>query len=122
MSFNLATILTETTLAAPGAPVCRFGGNPTSYRELEESSNALAPALVKRGVKRGDRVIIFGDNTIEQVQQRAVATVNYALGPGINLDGEVGYTWRDRDPESGLVETDDDYDGLELGIGTALSF
>jgi outer membrane protein OmpU len=64
----------------------------------------------------------FGDNTIEQVQQRAVATVNYALGPGINLDGEVGYTWRDRDPESGLVETDDDYDGLELGIGTALSF
>jgi predicted porin len=64
----------------------------------------------------------FGDNTIEQVQQRAVATVNYALGPGINLDGEVGYTWRDRDPETGLDETDDDYDGLEIGIGTALSF
>ena len=26
MSFNLATILTETTLAAPDAPVCRIGG------------------------------------------------------------------------------------------------
>ena len=63
----------------------------------------------------------FGDTKTEQVQQRAVATVNYALGPGINLDGEVGYTWRDRDPDS-LDETDDDYDGLELGIGTALSF
>ena len=50
-----------------------------------------------------------------------MATVNYALGPGINLDGEVGYTWRDRDPDS-LAETDDDYDGLELGIGTAVSF
>jgi predicted porin len=61
------------------------------------------------------------DFKIEQVQQRAVATVNYALGPGINLDGEVGYTWRDRDPDS-LTETDDDYDGLEFGIGTALSF
>ena len=35
MSFNLATILTETTLATPDAPVCRFGGNPTSYRELD---------------------------------------------------------------------------------------
>ena len=61
----------------------------------------------------------------EQVQQRAVATVNYALGPGINLDGEVGYTWRDRDPgtlEGDIEETDDDYDGLEIGIGTAVSF
>ena len=63
----------------------------------------------------------FGDTKIEQVQQRAVATVNYALGPGINLDGEVGYTWRDWD-EDPLFETDDDYDGLELGIGTAVSF
>jgi outer membrane protein OmpU len=63
-----------------------------------------------------------GDNTIEQVQQRAVATVNYALGPGINLDGEVGYTWRDQDPETLFVEGDDDYDALEFGIGTALSF
>ena len=62
------------------------------------------------------------DFKTEQVQQRAVATVNYALGPGINLDGEVGYTWRDRDPESGLDETDDDYDALELGIGSAVSF
>jgi len=67
----------------------------------------------------------FGfDTKTEQVQQRAVATVNYALGPGINLDGEVGYTWRDRDPEHfpPLDESDDDYDGLELGIGTAVSF
>ncbi|WP_119302536.1 porin [Dongia deserti] len=57
----------------------------------------------------------------EQVQQRAVATVNYALGPGINLDGEIGYTWRDWDPDT-VLETDDDYDGLEFGIGTALTF
>jgi amino acid adenylation domain-containing protein len=38
-----------------------------SYRELEETSNALAHALLERGVKRGDRVIVFGDNTIETV-------------------------------------------------------
>ena len=61
------------------------------------------------------------DFKTEQVQQRAVATVNYALGPGINLDGQVGYTWRDWDPEAEF-DTDDDYDALEFGIGTALSF
>jgi predicted porin len=64
----------------------------------------------------------FGDTKLEQVQQRAVATVNYVLGPGINLDGQVAYTWRDTDPEATFSETDDDYDAVEIGIGTAVSF
>ena len=38
MSFNLATILTEATLAAPDAPACRFAGTTTTYRELDELS------------------------------------------------------------------------------------
>jgi amino acid adenylation domain-containing protein len=38
-----------------------------TYRELDESSNALANALVRAGVARGDRVVVFGDNTIETV-------------------------------------------------------
>jgi outer membrane protein OmpU len=51
---------------------------------------------------------------------RAVLTTDYALGPGINIDGEVGYTWLDTDPETpGGV---DDYQGLEIGIGTAITF
>jgi len=63
------------------------------------------------------------DLKFEQVQQRAVATVNYVLGPGISLDGEVGYTWRDQDPEADEdFSSDDDYQGLEIGIGTALTF
>lgn len=36
-----------------------------SYEEIEARSNALANNLVAAGVKRGDRVIVFGDNTIE---------------------------------------------------------
>jgi outer membrane protein OmpU len=66
----------------------------------------------------------FSDETKDEfVQQRAVATVNYTLGPGINIDGEVGYTWRDQDPEAAFPTfTNDDYEGLEFGIGTALSF
>lgn len=58
-----------------------------------------------------------------QVQQRAVATVNYALGPGINLDGEFGYTWRDQDPENtSFLFNNDDYSAVEIGLGTAITF
>lgn len=38
-----------------------------SYRDLDEKSNALANMLVARGVARGERVIIFADNTVETV-------------------------------------------------------
>ena len=58
MSFNLATILTETTLAAPDAPVCRFGGNPTSYRELDEQSGRLAAGLQAVGLGPGQVVAV----------------------------------------------------------------
>src|SRR6478672_8789323 len=64
---QLHDFLSDSARRAPtkAALVCQK--QRVSYRELDESSNALAHALVKRGVKRGDRVIIFGDNTIETV-------------------------------------------------------
>ena len=38
-----------------------------TYAEIDARSNALAHALVARGVTRGDRVVVFADNTIEAV-------------------------------------------------------
>ena len=38
-----------------------------SYGELDARSNALANTLVSSGVMRGDRVVIFADNTVETV-------------------------------------------------------
>ena len=38
-----------------------------TYRELHERSNALAHTLAQRGVMRGDRVVVFADNTPETV-------------------------------------------------------
>jgi amino acid adenylation domain-containing protein len=38
-----------------------------TYAELEARSNALAHSLVAAGVQRGDRVVIFADNTVETV-------------------------------------------------------
>lgn len=61
-------------------------------------------------------------------QDRIVATVNYALGPGVNLDGQIAYTWIDTDPEFEHVIGDpdleglDDYDAIEFAIGTNFSF
>ena len=65
---------------------------------------------------------------IESQQDRVVATATYALGPGIMLDGEIGYTWIDTDPEfenalpfdvpAGL----DDYQAFEIGFGTNFTF
>ena len=59
-------------------------------------------------------------------EDRVVATANYALGPGIMVDAEIGYTWMDMDPEAGAIDflddDVDDYDAIEFGIGTAIAF
>ncbi len=47
------------------ALVCQ--GRRVTYRELDARSNALANALARRGVERGDRVVVFADNTVDAV-------------------------------------------------------
>lgn len=53
--------------------------------------------------------------------QRAVLTANYALGPGIDLDAELGYTWQDVSGPD-FDENADNYDAIEIGLGTAITF
>jgi predicted porin len=56
-------------------------------------------------------------------QQRAALTASYELGAGIDLDGELAYTWTDADPESAPDFTDlADYDAFEIGTGIAIEF
>lgn len=38
-----------------------------TYQTIDRRANALAQTLASRGVSRGDRVIIFGDNTVDTV-------------------------------------------------------
>jgi len=54
MTFNLATILTETALAAPDAPVHHFMGTATTYGELDEQSGRFAAGLHEAGLEAGD--------------------------------------------------------------------
>src|SRR6478735_6124568 len=58
MSFNLATILTEATLAAPDAPACRMAGTTTTYRELDELSGRCAAGLRGAGLSQGQVVAL----------------------------------------------------------------
>jgi outer membrane protein OmpU len=67
------------------------------------------------------------DNAIvaDFTQDRAMLTATYALGPGIELDAEIAYTWVDTDPEGGEAADGtsvDNYDALEIGLGTTLTF
>jgi outer membrane protein OmpU len=70
-----------------------------------------------------------GANGGDTTQDRIVLTGNYAMGPGINIDAEVGYTWVDSDgPDTANTRFDDsgggldNYDALEIGIGTNITF
>ncbi|HTJ85175.1 MAG TPA: AMP-binding protein, partial [Polyangiaceae bacterium] len=47
------------------ALVCQ--GKRVTYGELDAASDALAGFLASHGVERGDRVVVFGDNTVETV-------------------------------------------------------
>ncbi len=44
-----------------------FGSERMSYRQLEQQVNRLAHVLMDSGVRRGDRVVVFLDNSIETV-------------------------------------------------------
>lgn len=59
--------LTRSAQRLPEKTALVCGGRRATYAELETRSNALAHALVARGVRRGDRVVVFGDNTLETV-------------------------------------------------------
>jgi hypothetical protein len=61
-----------------------------------------------------------GGGSDDFTMDRAVVTVLYPLDTGIDLDAEVAYTWIDSDPES--ADAIDDYQALEIGLGTAITF
>ncbi len=51
----------------PDAEALVCAGERLSYREIDRRSDALAAALIERGVVRGDRVVLFMDNSAAAV-------------------------------------------------------
>ncbi len=58
MSFNLATILSETARSSPDQPVALFTGGRLTYRELDKASDRLAAALTAAGLQPGDPIAL----------------------------------------------------------------
>ncbi len=62
---QLHDYLHRTAARLPGKVAATGNGRTITYAAMEEESNALAHALERRGVRRGDRVVVFADNSIE---------------------------------------------------------
>jgi long-chain acyl-CoA synthetase len=60
---TLMDIVAEAAAQRPDHPALLFKGRTIPYAELEALSNAFATALVKLGVKKGDRVALLLPNT-----------------------------------------------------------
>ncbi len=65
--------LTETTAVVPEKSALIAEGTPHSYRELLRTARSLAAALTDRGVRRGDRVAVYMENSF------ACAAAIYAI-------------------------------------------
>ncbi|MCL6582709.1 MAG: AMP-binding protein [bacterium] len=63
----LQDFLTESTERFPDKVAVIFRGQRFTYGELERQANRLAWALLDLGVKRGERVAVFLDNSLESV-------------------------------------------------------
>src|SRR5208337_1972395 len=64
---TLLDIVAEAATQRPAHPALLFKGRTISYAELEQLSNVFASALVKLGVKKGDRVALLLPNTPQLV-------------------------------------------------------
>lgn len=63
--YLLHDLLLDSAAATPTAEAIVCDGRRLTYGELAAQAQALAHALVARGVRRGDRVLVFADNSLE---------------------------------------------------------
>jgi long-chain acyl-CoA synthetase len=65
MGLNLASIVTESAARVPDSSAVRLGEVALTYADLDDRSARLATLLLKRGLKKGDRVGVMLPNVLE---------------------------------------------------------
>jgi long-chain acyl-CoA synthetase len=67
MSFNLATILRESTMAHPDKPMLKLGPLTLTYEQVDTMSGRVATALKRSGLAPGDTIAVHLPNVPEFV-------------------------------------------------------
>ncbi|HDZ58234.1 MAG TPA: long-chain fatty acid--CoA ligase [Pseudomonas xinjiangensis] len=107
---SLYTNLTISALRYPEHPAIIYYGTALSYRELERQANALAGYLQSAGVKAGDRVLLYMQNSPQFVIGfYAILRANAVVVPvnPMNRKAELDYLLDDTEAQVALC-------GLEL--------
>jgi long-chain acyl-CoA synthetase len=65
--FPVHDFLRQAAARFPDKPAIIFKGNRISYRELEETTDAIAAGLVANGFQKGDRAVIYMANTPQSI-------------------------------------------------------
>lgn len=62
---QLEQFLEQTAALTPDKVALVSGSRRLTYRDIESAANQLAHGLIARGIERGDRVVLFLDNSVE---------------------------------------------------------
>jgi long-chain acyl-CoA synthetase len=97
---TLVDVVDETTRIRPNHTALIFKGERISYGELAWRSDALATALVKQGVKKGDRVAILMPNCPQYV------IAEFAIWKAGGIVASINPLYTERELEHALNECD----------------
>jgi long-chain acyl-CoA synthetase len=113
------TVFRAAAARAPEAPAIHYFDTSLSYREIDAQSDALAAALVRRGVTAGDRVALYLQNTpyfvIGMVGAWKAGAIVVPVNP-MNRERELGLLLADSRPSALIC-----HDSLYRDVVTRLS-
>lgn len=104
---RVETLLRNTAAATPGRIAVTAGETRLSYDALDDKSDRLASFLLVRGVRRGDRVVIFMENiwetTVAIFAVLKAGAVFCPVNPSLKADG-LRFVLRDCRPSAVLTQ------------------
>jgi acyl-CoA synthetase (AMP-forming)/AMP-acid ligase II len=99
---TLGSLILRNMRLRPDAPAVTFEGTTRTHRQLAERAFRLAHALIRLGVRRGDRVAILAQNCIEYMETYAAGELAGHITVTLNFrlaEPEITYILADSQPD-----------------------